>query len=112
MEFDCPRGCRNFGKCVPATDKRVAGRDAFSHSLRLRGRLVWNIRLSTSPALIYLLATHRAFDFVAVFGCFLYFKRRAGEHVTMIDKAIFVLLIVLLGGGWYGRGRWYGRRGL
>jgi len=32
--------------------------------------------------------------------------------MDMITLLVIVLLILLLGGGWYGRGRWYGRRGL
>jgi hypothetical protein len=34
-------------------------------------------------------------------------------EVSMETILIIVLLVLLLGGGgWYGRGRWYGRRGL
>jgi hypothetical protein len=32
--------------------------------------------------------------------------------MDMTTLLVIVLLIVLLGGGWYGHGRWYGRRGL
>jgi hypothetical protein len=33
-------------------------------------------------------------------------------EVSMETILIIVLLVLLLGGGGYGRGRWYGRRGL
>jgi hypothetical protein len=39
--------------------------------------------------------------------------RNRSPHMDMTTLLVIVLLIVLLGGGgWYGRGRWYGRRGL
>jgi hypothetical protein len=33
---------------------------------------------------------------VAVFGAFLYFRRRAGESVTLVERALFSVLILLL----------------
>jgi hypothetical protein len=46
--------------------------------------------------------------------CFLFAHRTmALSHQPGVNVIRRVLLIVLLGGGgWYGRGRWYGRRGL
>ena len=37
-------------------------------------------------------------------------KRALQEpHMDLTTILIIVLLVMLLGGGWYGRGRWYGR---
>jgi hypothetical protein len=32
-----------------------------------------------------------------------------GANMDLTTILIIVLLVMLLGGGWYGRGRWYGR---
>jgi len=44
---------------------------------------------------IFLTKNILAMYFVAVFGCFLYFRRSAGTRVTLVEKAIFVVLCAL-----------------
>lgn len=45
---------------------------------------------------IFLTKNIMAMYVVAIFGVFLYFRQRAGERVTLIDKSLFFLLIVAL----------------
>jgi hypothetical protein len=45
---------------------------------------------------IFLTKNIMAMYLVAVFGAFLYFRRRAGDAVTLLERALFLILIVLL----------------
>jgi len=44
---------------------------------------------------IFLTKNILAMYFVAVFGCFLYFRRSAGARVSLLEKVLFVLLVTL-----------------